>query len=334
MNPKTSALPKIVLTSGEPAGIGPDIILMAAMEAWPAQLLALGDYSLFASRAKQLNLPVLLKPYTSSLLATPHTPGTLSLIDIPNKSPCIPGMLEPANASAVLAQLEMAIEMCRVGECQAMVTAPVNKAVINEACFPFKGHTEFLAAVTGADRVIMMLVSGNLRVALATTHLPLRAVPDSISTKSLLETIQIVDSHLRTLWNLEQPRIAVLGLNPHAGENGYIGEEDSTVIAPACAEARSQGACIQGPLPADSAFIADMRNNTDAYIAMYHDQGLPALKALGFNKAVNVTLGLPIIRTSVDHGTALELAGTGRADGSSLKAAIVTAISLAAQATA
>lgn len=329
MNHHTSALPKIILTSGEPAGIGPDLILMAALEDWPAELLALGDQSLFASRAKQLGLNVLLKPYTSNLSTTPHTPGTLSLIDIRNKSPCLPGVLDPSNASAVLAQLEMAVEMCRIGECQAMVTAPVHKANISEASFPFRGHTEFLAEATKADRAIMMLASGNLRVALATTHLPLRAVPDAISTKGLLDTIQIVDAHLKKLWRIEQPRIAVLGLNPHAGENGHIGDEDYSVVAPACIDARDQGICIQGPIPADTAFRATMRDETDAYIAMYHDQGLPVLKALGFNQAVNVTLGLPIIRTSVDHGTALELAGTGRADVSSLKAAITMAIGLA-----
>jgi 4-hydroxythreonine-4-phosphate dehydrogenase len=321
--------PRIVLTSGEPAGIGPDLILMAAMEGWPAELVALGDRSLLLSRAAQLGLSVVLAPYTSGADTRPHSPGTLPLIDIALKTPCTPGVLDTANASNVLAQLEMAVEMCGVGECQAVVTAPVNKAVINEAGIPFSGHTEFLASATQISRPVMMLASDDLRVALATTHLPLRAVPDAINTATVLETIAIVDAHLKSHFAIAEPRITVLGLNPHAGENGHLGKEDDATVAPACEAARNRGIDVSGPLPADSAFIPSERKRTDAYLAMYHDQGLPVLKALGFHQAVNVTLGLPIIRTSVDHGTALHLAGTGHANGSSMKAAIATAIAMA-----
>ena len=328
-----STPPRIVLTSGEPAGIGPDLIIMAAMESWSAELVALGDRSLLLSRAAQLGISVVLAPYTSGADPIPHSPGTLQLVDIALKAPCTPGISDTANASNVLAQLEMAVEMCAVGECQAMVTAPVNKAVINEAGIPFSGHTEFLAGATQTSRSVMMLVSDDLRVALATTHLPLRAVPDAIDTATLLETITIIDAHLKSHCAIAQPRITVLGLNPHAGENGHLGNEDDAIIAPACEAARNRGIDVSGPLPADSAFIPDVRAKTDAYLAMYHDQGLPVLKALGFHHAVNITLGLPIIRTSVDHGTALELAGTGRADASSLKTAISTALKMATIAT-
>lgn len=324
-----STPPRIVLTSGEPAGIGPDLIIMAAMESWSAELVALGDRSLLLSRAAQLGISVVLAPYTSGADPRPHSPGTLQLVDIALKAPCTPGILDTANASNVLAQLEMAVEMCAVGECQAMVTAPVNKAVINEAGIPFSGHTEFLAGATQTSRSVMMLVSDDLRVALATTHLPLRAVPDAIDTATLLETITIIDAHLKSHCAIAQPRITVLGLNPHAGENGHLGKEDDAIIAPACEAARNRGIDVSGPLPADSAFIPDVRAKTDAYLAMYHDQGLPVLKALGFHHAVNITLGLPIIRTSVDHGTALELAGTGHADARSLKTAIHAAINMA-----
>ena len=299
------------------------------MAPWDAHLVALGDRSLLASRAELLGLSISLAPYTSGNHSQPHTPGTLSLIDLPLSKPCEAGVLEPGNARSVLAQLEMATELCRVGECQAMVTAPVHKAIINEAGIPFSGHTEFLASATHAERAVMMLASDTLRIALATTHLPLRAVPDALDTQALLETVNIVDAHLRTRCGISQPKIVVLGLNPHAGEGGHLGTEDQAIITPACEAARTQGVDVIGPLPADSAFIPPLRDSTDAYLAMYHDQGLPVLKALGFHHAVNVTLGLPIIRTSVDHGTALELAGTGRADASSLRAAISNAIHIA-----
>lgn len=322
------ALPRIVITSGEPAGIGPDLVLAAAMSSWDAQLVVLGNQALLAERARLLGLSVIFEPYSSTHAVELHRPGTLPLIDLPLGNPCVPGVLEPGNVSYVLAQLDMAVELCTANECQAMVTAPINKAVINRAGIPFSGHTEFLAAATGTDRVVMMLVSDALRIALATTHIPLRDVPDAIDAPSLLETLNIIHAHLMTQCGIEQPRITVLGLNPHAGENGHLGLEDKTIIEPVCEAAREQGMSIAGPLPADSAFIPAMREQTDAYLAMYHDQGLPVLKALGFHKAVNITLGPPIVRTSVDHGTALDLAGMGKADSGSLKTAIRTAIDL------
>ena len=322
-------MPNIVITSGEPAGIGPDLVLMATMSSWDAQLVVLGNQKLLAERAQLLGLPLIFEAYSSVHAVKPHTPGAVLLIDLPLHRPCEPGVLNPGNASYVLAQLDMAVDLCRVNECQAMVTAPVNKAVINDAGLPFTGHTEFLAASTGTDRVVMMLVADTLRIALGTTHIPLRDVPDALDTQSLLEMLNIIHAHLRTHCCIGQPRITVLGLNPHAGENGHLGSEDEAIIAPACEAAREQGMCIRGPLPADSAFIPPMREQTDAYLAMYHDQGLPVLKALGFHQAVNVTLGLPLVRTSVDHGTALELAGTGKADSGSLETAIRTAIALA-----
>lgn len=324
-----TALPKIVITSGEPAGIGPDLVLTAAMSSWDAQLVVLGNQTLLAERARLMGLSVIFEPYSSTPAAEPHTPGTLPLIDLPLRNPCEPGVLEPGNASYVMAQLDMAVELCRAKECQAIVTAPVNKAVINRAGIPFSGHTEFLAAATGTDRVVMMLVADTLRIALATTHIQLRDVPDAMDAPSLLEMLKIIHTHLRTHCCIDQPQITVLGLNPHAGESGHLGFEEETIIAPACEAAREQGMSLRGPLPADSAFIPSMREQTDAYLAMYHDQGLPVLKALGFHKAVNVTLGLPIVRTSVDHGTALDLAGTGKADSGSLETAIRTAITLA-----
>mgnify|MGYP003333604634 FL=1 len=318
-----------MITSGEPAGIGPDLVLMAAMSSWDAQLVVLGNQTLLAERARLLGLSVIFEPYSSTHAVEPHTPGTVLLIDLPLGSPCQPGVLDPGNASYVLAQLDMAVELCTANECQAMVTAPVNKAIINDAGFPFAGHTEFLAAATSTDRVVMMLVADTLRIALATTHIPLRDVPDAMEAPSLLEMLKIVHTHLRTHCCIDQPQITVLGLNPHAGESGHLGFEEETIIAPVCETARKQGLSVTGPLPADSAFIPPMREQTDAYLAMYHDQGLPVLKALGFHKAVNVTLGLPIVRTSVDHGTALDLAGTGKADSGSLKTAISTAMTLA-----
>jgi 4-hydroxythreonine-4-phosphate dehydrogenase len=229
----------------------------------------------------------------------------------------------------VLAQLDMAVNLCQSGECHAMVTAPVHKAVINDAGVPFSGHTEYLARATGAEQSLMLLTSGDLRVALATTHLPLREVPDALNARLLKYVLCTLHHDLASRFSCAAPRITVLGLNPHAGEGGHLGSEDQAVIAPVCEMLRGEGLNILGPVPADSAFIPSLRAQTDAYLAMYHDQGLPVLKALGFHGAVNVTLGLPIIRTSVDHGTALDLAATGKADAGSLRAAIQTAIDLA-----
>jgi 4-hydroxythreonine-4-phosphate dehydrogenase len=243
-----------------------------------------------------------------------------------------PGKLDVASASYVLATLSFAAENCLAGEFAAMVTAPVQKSVIADSGVAFSGHTEFLAEQTGSDSVVMLLAAGDLRVALATTHLPLREVPDALSAPMLTRTLRTLHDDLVGRFGLLKPHISVLGLNPHAGEAGHLGCEERDIIGPVCDALRLTGFDIEGPLPADTAFNADIRQRTDAYLAMYHDQGLPVLKFAGFGRAVNITLGLPIIRTSVDHGTALDLAGTGKADAGSLKAAIGQAIKLAGNA--
>ena len=322
-------IPKLIVTTGEPAGVGPDLVLAAAGGHWDAHLIAVGNKALLTERAAKLGLGVEFHPYNSTDAPQLHQSGRLPLIDIPLHAACTPGTPDVQNVSHVLAQLDMAVNLCQSGECHAMVTAPVHKAVINDAGVPFSGHTEYLAGATGADRSLMLLTSGDLRVALATTHLPLREVPDALNARLLEYVLCTLHHDLTSRFSCAAPRITVLGLNPHAGEGGHLGSEDQAVIAPVCEMLRGEGLNILGPVPADSAFIPSLRAQTDAYLAMYHDQGLPVLKALGFHGAVNVTLGLPIIRTSVDHGTALDLAATGKADAGSLRAAIQTAIDLA-----
>ena len=320
--------PRLAMTTGEPAGIGPDVVLAASQSSWPGQLVAIGDRSLLEARAAALGIDVTFVPYSSIDTAAPHAPGSLPLIEIPLGAPCTAGQLNSANAGYVLAQLEMAVTLCRSGECDGMVTAPVHKGVINDAGIPFSGHTEFLASATKSDHVVMMLATGDLRVALATTHIPLRDVPDALPDCDLEATLRTLHHSLTEQFGFATPRITVLGLNPHAGEGGHLGRDEIELITPLCDTLRAEGMHITGPVPADSAFIPAMRAQTDAYLAMYHDQGLPVLKAVGFQGAVNITLGLPIIRTSVDHGTALELAGTGEADSGSLEAAINAAFDL------
>ena len=322
-------IPKLIVTAGEPAGVGPDLVLAAAGDHWDAHLIAVGNEALLTERAATLGLRVEFHPYNSTDAPQRHQIGRLPLIDIPLHAACTPGTPDVQNVSHVLAQLDMAVNLCQSGECHAMVTAPVHKAVINDAGVPFSGHTEYLARATGAEQSLMLLTSGDLRVALATTHLPLREVPDALDARLLNYVLCTLHHDLASRFSCSVPRITVLGLNPHAGEGGHLGSEDQAVIAPVCEMLRGEGLNILGPVPADSAFIPSLRTQTDAYLAMYHDQGLPALKALGFHGAVNVTLGLPIIRTSVDHGTALDLAATGKADAGSLRAAIQTAIDLA-----
>ena len=317
--------PRLAITAGEPAGIGPDILLSAAAQPHAAQLVAIGSKSVLTERALQLGLDIALTPYSSTDVVTPHVPGTLPLIDIPTCAAVTPGTLLPDNARHVLAVLDQAIALCTAGECDAMVTAPLHKGVINDAGIPFSGHTEYLQTSTLSNEVVMLLCSDSLRVALATTHLPLSEVPRAISTELLKRKLSVIDQALKAQFNIEKPRITVLGLNPHAGEGGHLGTEERDVIEPACRAMRSEGMLISGPVPADSAFIPSQRRETDVYLAMYHDQGLPVLKSEAFETAVNVTLGLPFIRTSVDHGTALALAGTGNAGDKS----IITAISLA-----
>ena len=310
--------------------MGPDLVIAAALERWNAHLIAVGDERLLAERAKALGLNVELCAYSATDTATHHQPGRLPVVHIPLRAPCTVGNTDPMNASYVLAQLDLAINLCQSDECAGMVTAPVHKATINEAGIPFTGHTEYLADATGADNVVMLLASDSLRVALATTHLPLREVANHINSPMLEQILRTLHDALQSRFGQNSPRITVLGLNPHAGEGGHLGSEDQHVIAPVCEALRATGMNILGPVPADSAFVPDLRGQTDAYLAMYHDQGLPVLKAFGFHGAVNITLGLPIIRTSVDHGTALDLAGTGAADAGSLRAAIQCAIDMSA----
>ncbi len=326
----SNLLPKLIITTGEPAGIGPDIVLKAAMGEWAGHIVAVGNTALLEARATALGVDVKLTSYTSTDTTKAHRAGHLPVIDIPLSNDCQPGQLDSLNASYVLAQLELAAALCLAEEFQGMVTAPVHKAVINDAGTPFSGHTEFLAETTGAQHVVMLLATGTLRVALATTHLPLRHVPEALTNDVIEQALRTLHADLVDRFGISQPRIGVLGLNPHAGEGGYLGMEDQAVIAPVCEKLREEGMTILGPLPADSAFVPAIRDTIDAYLAMYHDQGLPVLKALGFHGAVNITLGLPIIRTSVDHGAALHLAGTGKADTGSLYAAIESALELAA----
>jgi 4-hydroxythreonine-4-phosphate dehydrogenase len=324
-----TTLPRIALTCGEPAGIGPDIVLAAAGRDWPAELVVLGDRELLAARAAQLGLAVTLTDHHPAAAARPHRAGTLAVAHEPLAAPAVAGQLDPRNAAQVLRLLDRACDGCRDGGFAAMCTAPVNKAVINDAGVPFSGHTGYLAERSGAPLPVMMLTAPGLRVALVTTHLPLRAVPDAVTPGLLEQTLRILVADLRRWFGIAGPRVLVLGLNPHAGESGHLGHEEQAVITPVLDRLRGEGLRLTGPVPADTAFTQKALTGIDAVLAMYHDQGLPVLKAQGFGAAVNVTLGLPIIRTSVDHGTALELAGTGRAEPGSLYAALEQAIDMA-----
>jgi 4-hydroxythreonine-4-phosphate dehydrogenase len=320
------------VTAGEPAGIGPDLCLALGALSFPCPLTVIGNRALLAERARMLNLGIELLPHEARGRAAPHSAGALEIIDVPLGAPVIAGRLDTANARHVLALLDRAVAGLQSGEFGAMVTAPVQKSVINDAGIAFTGHTEYLAAQSGAAHPVMLLAAENLRVALATTHLPLRAVSDAITPALLDTTLRILHDDVRRLWGIARPRIAVCGLNPHAGESGHLGHEDSAVILPAIERARAAGMLVEGPLPADTVFVPRNLSNYDVVLAMYHDQGLPVLKHAGFGHAVNVTLGLPIVRTSVDHGTALDLAGTGRADAGSLVAATRLAIEFAQRA--
>ena len=331
--------PTIVVTIGEPAGIGPDLTVRLAERTWPARLVLAGDRELMRERARRLGAGVRLVPY---LRGNAATPGALEVAHFPVAVPVQAGRLDPANARTVIASLDAAIIGCLSGEFDAMVTAPVQKSVINDAGIPFTGHTEFLAQRTGAAAVVMLLVGaapwGSLRVALATTHLPLAAVPAAITRETLTQTLRIVAADLEHKFGIVKPRLGVCGLNPHAGEGGYLGREEIDVITPVLAALRAEGLDIAGPLPADTIFVPAKARDFDCIVAMYHDQGLPVLKHASFGHGVNVTLGLPIVRTSVDHGTALDLATDGAlaraADPGSLFAAVDLAIDLAVRARA
>jgi 4-hydroxythreonine-4-phosphate dehydrogenase len=320
-------LPGLILTAGEPAGIGPDLCLQLADHSWPARLAVAGNMDLLRQRAQLLGIRVTLKECDLDSLAE-HEPGTIQVLHCPLGSPVIAGKLNTTNAAHVLQLLDMASDACSSGKADAMVTAPLQKSVINDAGIPFTGHTEYLAQRTGAAMPVMLLSNGKLKVALATTHLPLRDVADAITGPLLEQVLEVLLADLEHRFGIANPRVMVCGLNPHAGESGHLGKEEETTIIPVLEKLRSRGASIIGPVPADTAFTPAQLARADAVLAMYHDQGLPVIKHAGFGEAVNVTLGLPIIRTSVDHGTALDLAGTGRASATSLEAAVRLAIEL------
>jgi 4-hydroxythreonine-4-phosphate dehydrogenase len=321
-------LPRIIVTSGEPAGIGPDLCLAIAQRDWPCELVFAGDATLFEQRARALGCVVRLQPYDAARESQPQQAGSMSVLHIPAATAPVAGKLDTANARYVLNILDRAIDGCSSGEFSAMVTAPVQKSVIADSGVPFSGHTEYLAERTGAPLPVMLLTADTLRVALATTHLPLSEVGRTISPTLLTDVIRILHRDLQQRFRIATPRILVCGLNPHAGESGHLGREEIETIAPTLARLRTEGLQLIGPAPADTAFTPRMLAQADAVLAMYHDQGLPVLKYAGFGHAVNVTLGLPIVRTSVDHGTALELAGTGKADAGSLIAAVELALEL------
>jgi 4-hydroxythreonine-4-phosphate dehydrogenase len=318
--------PTLALTPGEPAGIGPDLCVQLARHKPPARLVAVADKNLLLRRATQLGLALEIRDYRRD---APPPPGELEVLHLPLRAEAWPGILDTRNAPYVLDTLTRAAKGCLEGEFDALVTAPVHKGVINDAGIPFTGHTEFLAQLTGTPQVVMMLTGGGLRVALATTHLPLRQVPDAITRDSLEAVIRILHRDLVQRFGLPNPKILVAGLNPHSGESGHLGREEIEVIAPVLDKLRTEGLNLAGPLPADTLFTSRQLEGSDAQLAMYHDQGLAVLKYASFGGGVNVTLGMPIIRTSVDHGTALELAGSGKADGGSLLAAIELALELA-----
>lgn len=320
--------PTLAITTGEPAGVGPE--LSAALDPnGPARIVLLGDRTLLTQRARQAGLLVRFTDYAADGSAPA---GHIEVQHHPLLAPCVAGQPDAANADYVLALLDAALLGCDRGEFDAMVTAPLHKGVIRDAGYEdFTGHTEYLAERCGTPQVVMMLVGAKLRVALATTHLPLREVPDALTAASLMQTLRILHADLISKFGIAQPRILVAGLNPHAGEGGHLGTEEIYTISPVLDYLRGEGMKLIGPLPADTMFNPNVLQQGDAVLAMYHDQGLPVLKFASFGHGVNVTLGLPIIRTSVDHGTAVDLAGTGRADPGSMRAAVALAIELAAR---
>jgi len=326
-------VPRIILTSGEPAGIGPDACVALAQDDWKADIVVAGDASLLESTAAALGLPLGLEVYDPSRPPAVHRAGILRVIHVPTAHPVSAGTLDPRNAAYVIAMLDRACDGCMNGEFAAMVTAPVQKSTLMDAGFAFTGHTEYLAERTRAALPVMMLLTGRLRVALVTTHLALADVPRAITSERLRATLRIVHTDLERHFAVSNPRIVVLGLNPHAGESGHLGREEIEVIEPVIRQLRREGFALSGPIPADTAFTPQFLATADVLVAMYHDQGLPVIKYAGFGNAVNVTLGLPILRTSVDHGTALSLARTGKADVGSLRAALTLAIELAGTAT-
>ncbi|QYK04460.1 4-hydroxythreonine-4-phosphate dehydrogenase PdxA [Shewanella zhangzhouensis] len=323
---------RIAITPGEPAGIGPDLVIQLAQQAWPVELVVCADPELLHSRARKLGLPLTLEPYDASQPAKPQAAGTLTLVPFKLNAPAECGKLNEQNGRYVVDTLSFAGEKNMTGEFDAVVTGPVHKGIINQAGISFSGHTEFFANQAGCQDVVMLLACPGLQVALVTTHIPLAYVAKAITRERLHKIIKILHQDLVSKFGIASPKIYVCGLNPHAGEDGHLGREELDVIIPALNELREElNFNIVGPLPADTLFQPKYLDDADVVLAMYHDQGLPVLKAQGFGKSVNITLGLPYIRTSVDHGTALELAGTGRADIGSFVCALNKAIELAAK---
>ncbi len=314
----------IAITSGEPAGIGPDLCLQLVGHELPVVVFV--DKFLLLQRAKQLGIIVQLHDYTPE---APCSHGKLSVFHVPLVQSVVAGKLDSANSSYVLTLIQLAVDGCVSGEFSSMVTAPVHKGAINDAGIPFSGHTEFLAELTHTPLVVMMLVGGGMRVALATTHFPLRLVADAITSSLLESVLRIIQQDLKLRFGIPQPRILVAGLNPHAGEGGHLGREEIDIMIPVLDKLRAEGMNVSAPLPADTLFAEHRLRECDVVLTMYHDQGLPVLKHASFGEGVNVTLGLPIIRTSVDHGTALDLAGTGKAEVGSLLEAIKLAAEMA-----
>jgi 4-hydroxythreonine-4-phosphate dehydrogenase len=310
------------ITPGEPAGIGPDLVVTLAQASRATPWVVVADADLLSARARLLGLQLDVDTNEASPTCAA---GAVTVHHVPLREAATPGTLAIANADYVLRTLELAADGCLAGEFRALVTGPVQKSVINDAGVPFTGHTEFLCDRAGVEDVLMLLVAGELRVALATTHLPLRAVPDAITRPLLERRLRLLFAGLRERFAIAAPRVLVAGLNPHAGEGGHLGREELEIIEPVCAALRGAGEVVRGPLPADTLFTPDQLQTADAVFAMYHDQGLPVLKHAGFGNAVNVTLGLPFIRTSVDHGTALDIAGSGRANPGSFAAALALA---------
>ncbi|MBM4208726.1 MAG: 4-hydroxythreonine-4-phosphate dehydrogenase PdxA [Gammaproteobacteria bacterium] len=320
---------RIALTPGEPAGIGPDLCIALAQNELPCQLVAVASPDLLMERAKLLGLPIKLNDI-NAIEPSIHKPGELTVLPVELAAPVMPGKLNAANSRYVIKTITKAAHGCLKGQFAAMVTAPVHKGIINDAGIAFSGHTELIAEITGGYPV-MMLATHGLRVALVTIHIPLADVSKAITHNRLRQVLRVLDTDLRTRFGINKPRIAVCGLNPHAGEGGYLGREEIDIIEPVLNGLRKQGMILEGPLPADTVFTPKHLDKADAVLAMYHDQGLPVLKYKGFGKAANITLGLPIIRTSVDHGTALDLAGTGLADAGSLHYALETALMMVRQ---
>ncbi len=316
---------RVVITPGEPAGIGPDLVVQLAQQNWPVELVVCADATLLQDRANMLGLPLTLLPYVAGQLPVPQQAGTLTLLSVPLRTPVVPGQLSTENGHYVVEMLARACDGCLNGEFAALITGPVHKGVINDAGIPFTGHTEFFEERSHSPKVVMMLATEAMRVALVTTHLPIKAIPDAITPELLREIIGILHHDLQTKFGIKQPHVLVCGLNPHAGEGGHMGTEEIDTIIPVLNEMRAKGMNLSGPLPADTLFQPKYLDNADAVLAMYHDQGLPVLKYQGFGRGVNITLGLPFIRTSVDHGTALDLAGQGKADVGSF----ITALNLA-----